>query len=169
MKNRHLHPIAQQFFDATQGDDGTFLQSITSLLRTAKRSPAEDEATSAESDLFKLADGVREEPGVYEASLIDAAPCTVGEVLQEFLNSNKLSMDEAARQLGISPDQLQSIAAEMMPLTTATVPSVAKFFGTKYGMPPLTLRQWLITGLRVREMRNTKHDPARIAARKKKP
>jgi hypothetical protein len=106
---------------------------------------------------------------VYDASPIDAAPCTVGEAMQEFLDSNKLSTDEAAKQLGVSPDHLQSIVAEMMPLTTATVPSVAQFFGTKYGLPPLTLRQWLITGLRDREMKNTEHDPARIAARKKKP
>jgi hypothetical protein len=169
MRNRPLHPIARQFFDATKKDDGTFLQSIAALLHAAKRFPREEESVPAMQFLRKISDEVKEEPGVYDASPIDTAPCTVGEALQQFLDSNKLSMDEATKQLGISADQMQSLIAEMMPLTSATVPSVAQFFGTKYGLPPLTLRQWLITGLRDREMKNTEHDPARIAARKKKP
>lgn len=167
MKTRPLHPTARQFFDATEKDDNTFLQSLTALLRRPKRSPSEDQARPA--FLRQFSENVSEEPAEYDAAPIDTAPCTVGEALRQFLDSNGLSMDEAAKQLGISADQMQSLIAEMMPLTSTTVPSVAQFFSTKYPLQALTLRQWLITGLRDLEIKKTEHSPTRVAARKKKP
>jgi hypothetical protein len=46
---------------------------------------------------------------------------------------------------------------------------VAKLFAREFNLPELTLRQWLITGLRQLEMKDSEHRPTRIAARRKKP
>lgn len=167
MKTRPRHSIAQQFFDATERDDDTFLRSLAAILRIAKRPPAESEADS--TILRQLSDTVAEEPAPYDAASLDNAPYTVGEALQQFLKSNSVRVDDAARQLGIPPAQMQSLVEEMMPLTGATVPAVARFFGAIYGLKTLTLRQWLITGLRELEMKSSEHGCTRIAARRKKP
>ncbi|MBX2993038.1 MAG: helix-turn-helix transcriptional regulator [Bacteroidetes bacterium] len=167
MKTRSRHTIARQFFDATEQDDAAFLQSLSTLLRTGQRPPSNE--PDQPDILRQLSDSVSEEAPEYAPAPLDSATCTVGEALKQFLDSEKLSTREASKKLGISPEQMEALIAEMMPLTSATVPSVAQFFGTAYNLKPLTLRQWLITGLRYHEMEQTEHGPTRIAARKKKP
>lgn len=166
MKNQP-HTLARKFFEAAERDDDTFLQALVSLLRGAQASPSK----RTEQPIFvqQQSQFVAEETPPYNAAPLDSATCTVGEALKLFLDSEELSTREAANKLGISPEQMEVLIAEIMPLTNATVPSVAQFFGTTYNLKPLTLRQWLITGLRYHEIQKTEHRPTRIAARKKKP
>jgi len=171
MKSRQSQSFIQQFFDATEKDDATFLRSLRALLRKGERTPLQEPQV-----LRQLSASVSEPAAQYDAASLDAAPCTVGEALQQFLDSNTLGIDEAAQQLGISTAHMQALTAEMMPLTSKTVPAVALFFGERYRAATLTLRQWLITGLRDVEMRRAEqaspHKPppasTRIAARRKK-
>jgi hypothetical protein len=171
MKSQQLHWLIQQFFDATEKDNATFLQSLRALLHKGKRMPLEEPQV-----LRQLSASVAEPAGQYDAASLDGAPCTVGEALQQFLDSNALGIDDAAKHLGISTAQMHTLLAEMMPLTSTTVPTVAQFFREKYGVPALTLRQWLVTGLRDVEIQRVEQGsprkpvPAstRIAARRKK-
>jgi hypothetical protein len=171
MKSRQSQSFIQQFFDATEKDDATFLRSLRALLRKGERTPLQELQV-----LRQLSASVSEPAAQYDAASLDAAPCTVGEALQQFLDSNTLGIDDAAKHLGISTAQMHTLLAEMMPLTSTTVPTVAQFFHEKYGVPTLTLRQWLVTGLRDVEIQRVEQGsprkpvPAstRIAARRKK-
>jgi predicted DNA-binding protein (UPF0251 family) len=164
MKPRTQHPIIRQLIEATKKDDEAFLQSLATLLRTTKRLPAKEQQRPDFQQKI-----VAEEPAAYDAARLDKAPCTVGEALRRVLDSNNMNLDDAASQLGISTDRMQGLIEEMMPLTSSTVPTVSQFFAARYGVNALRMRQWLITGLRELEMKNTEHTSSRIAARKKKP
>lgn len=170
MKRRVRHPIIRQLLDTTKKDDETFLKSLAALLRPVIPQQLSDRVAE-ESAGYGAAP-----PAGTAAGGLDKAPCTVGEALRQVLDSKGMSLarlpvgrDDAAKKLGISADRMQSLIEEMMPLTSATVPHVAQFFSAKYGLNALMLRQWLITGLRELEMKNTEHSSTRIAARKKKP
>ncbi len=190
MSTRSLHPLVQQFFRSLERSEEEFLESLSNLLREVKQSSVSKEEPAPARFIeppflpqIDLSVADRRSPWEERASYnahtsqrdesqgdeLDTAPHTVGEALQQFLGSNRMSPEEAARRLGITTEQMQQIADGMMPLTSKTVPGVARFFAREFGLPQaeLTLRQWLITGLRELEMKDTEHNPTRIAARKK--
>lgn len=176
MSTRSLHPLLQQFFDSLEKSDDEFLVSLSTLLRAAKQSSANNKETAPMLRQIDLT--VTEERTPYDTQAsrrdksqrdkLDTARHTIGEALQQFLASNRMSPDDAARRLGITTEQVQQLADEMMPLTSDTVAGVARFFGLKFGLPELTLRHWLITGLRELEIKESEHRSKRMAARRKR-
>lgn len=167
MSTTQRHPLIQQFFDSLNRDDDSFLHSLVALLRTARKSDAHTEEPTPLFSVHEM--HVAEETPPYGTQALDASGYTVGQAVQQFLVSNTMSIDDAARQLSVAPEIFQQIVDDMMPLTTETVPGVAKLFAREFNLPELTLRQWLITGLRQLEMKDSEHRPTRIAARRKKP
>lgn len=172
--------LIQQFFDATEKDDPTFLRALVTLVRAAK-SPArplgDRTARSAESAPITLS-AVREAPSHYRVKeSLDDASFTVGQALTHYLHTTGISKQDAAAQLAITSEYMDTLLANEIPITSSTVAGAAKFFATLYPLNALTLRQWLITGLRDLEIRHTEQSappharpPAstRIAARRKK-
>lgn len=183
MNTKPRNPLLQQFFDSLEKSDDEFLENLSNLLRAAKQSSVSKEEPAPLLRQIDLSVADRKssweervshnaQPSQRDKSQrdkLDMARHTVGEALQQFLASNRMSPDDAARRLSITTERMQQLTEEMMPLTSKTVPGVARFFGREFGLPELTLRQWLITGLRELEIKDTEHGPTRIAARRKKP
>lgn len=169
MRKKLDSPLARRFFAAAKKNDEAFLRELTRLFRIAGKRHGGENAAIGERHPADSASVVRERTSAPRLQYSnDTASCTVGEALRQYLNLNNIPTAEAAEQLKISVESMQELLSEMMPLTSSTVGGVAQFFNSEYRIPALTLRQWLITGLRDCELRASEQGTVRLAARSKK-
>jgi hypothetical protein len=165
---RKKSTLIERFFQAAEESDEAFFKALNELMQSTKAQPQlSTTSDGANTDLMKT---VRETTGLYgDSASLDNAPFTVGEAMRQMLKVNGWTVPQAAKRLGVSDEVMKNLFEEMMPLSSGTVPGVAKFFSTEYRIAnPQTLREWLITGLRFLEMQSSQPSSLRHAARRKK-